>query len=1132
MRPLRFMAIWLLCLAGSCLHQPARTQVANLRCEYHSRPLGLDVRQPRLSWNLLAKARGVTQSAYRILVASTPSMLQQARGDLWDSGMIRSNQTLHIPYQGKPLKSRQAAYWKVMIWDQNGRPSAWSAPGTFEMALLETTDWHGRWISAANPGSAADWPAPLFRKSFQLLKNIRQARLYISGLGYYEASLNGTKISDHVLSPNQSNYDRRHHVTTAEPNITGMSTTVYYETFDVTPLLQSGDNALGIMLGNGWYYQRDRLEDTNMWYDTPRLLAQLEVWYQNGQRQIIASDETWRTSASPILHNGLHTGEIYDRRKEQVGWDQVGFDDSGWHLSMAVRPPTGLLTAQIFPADRVIKTLPARSLTMPEPGVYQFDLGQMISGWARLKITGPAGTAVQLRFIEEMGPSYGQTDTYILNGKGLEVWEPRFTWHAFRYVQVINAPTPLAIDAIEGRMVNTDVDSAGSFVCSNSLFNKILQNYRWTQLGNLHGGVPSDCPHRERRGYTGDGQLAARAAIYNFDMALLYSKWMNDIRDAQNHLSGYVPNTAPYQGGGGGTAWGSACVLIPWYMYQYYGDIRLLEESYGHMQKWIDYLSSQLNQYGLLADQGLGEWVPPDITEIPETFVNTCYYKHNLDIMAQCATVLRRGEDAQRYAAAAERTRTTLHRVYLNSDRCSYSIGRQGADVFPLAFNITPDSLVQPVLSHLIAHLLEKCQGHFDTGILATPLLLQVLSTYQRNDLAYTLMNHMDFPSFGYMISKGATTIWETWMGDQSHSHPMFGSVCQWFYEQLAGIAPDPLHPGFQRMRLQPHPLADLSFVKASYRAATGTIHSHWRLQQNDFIWDVRLPANTTAALFIPAQSADHVSESGKPINADSEIVFKGMENGYAVYDIPSGEYHFISSGIGDRLAEAMIAAPVILPGDTLIEKPNRVSVRIESRMAAGEPMEIRYTLDGSEPDRNALRYTEPFTLDHTAVIKAKSIKKGAYSFTRTQLIQFVDPNQNGLHYRTFYGTWKKLPDMDRLQAGKSGHAYRFALDDIVSRDDLFAVQYHGKIRIDQAGLYTFYLLSNDGSNLYLNDKWVVNNDGEHGAEERKGDSYLSAGLHPIRVDYFQAGGGMLLKVSYSSANMSKREIAADVLYQ
>jgi alpha-L-rhamnosidase len=1129
MKAIFLPAILALCLAFSCGQQG--THIDHLCCEYHPHPLGLDIQQPRLSWQIQSEQREVRQSSYRILVASNMKKLQNNEGDLWDSGQVRSDQNTHIPYGGAPLQSRQQLYWKVMIWDQNEKPVRWSSVGQWEMALLHSDDWQAKWIGSRDYDAGSEPPAPLFRKAFALSSQIKQARLYISGLGYYEASLNGRRIGDHVHSPNHTNYDRRQSETTSDYPHGQMGKTVFYETYDVTDLLKQGENVLGVILGNGWYRQQDNMADQQIQYDSPRLLAQLEVSYSNGEKQIIASDDSWKTGQSPILHNGIYSGETYDARLELPGWDQPRFQDKDWLQAMLVRAPMGVLRSQTYPADRVIKILPSRALTMPDSGIYQFDMGQMISGWVRLTMSGPAGSAVTLRFIEELGPTYGQTDTYILK-EGKNVWQPRFTWHAFRFVQVQNAPQPLTIDAVQGCVVNTDVDSAGTFACSNPLFNKIIDNYRWTQLGNMHGGVPSDCPHRERRGYTGDGQISARAAIYNFDMSLFYSKWLNDIRDAQDRNSGHVPNVAPYEGGGGGTAWGSACVLLPWYMYLYYGDTRILRDYYEMMQRWINYMTSQLDANGLLVHQGLGEWVPPDIVALPETFVNTCYYYHNLDIMSQIAARTGHPEDAEKYKAAMGKTRQTIHRHYLNNDRCSYSIGWQGADVFPLGFHITPDSLAEAVLSHLTNHLYTDRQGHFDTGILATPLLLELLTEYGQSELAYTLMNQRDYPSYGYMIEKGATTIWETWLGDQSHSHPMFGSVCQWFYEALAGITPDPARPGFQHLLMQPHAVAGLDYVKAGYKSPLGLIKSHWRFDRDDFVWAITIPANSGATVYIPASANGQITESGEKPEKQKGIRALGTKNGRAIFEISSGSYSFRASQVRSSLPTPVLPAPTISPADTLVEMPHKATVRIQQTMSGLQTMQVRYSLDGSEPDSTATLYSGPFAVDHTVVVKAKLFKNGHTSgLTATQLIQFVDPERNGVQYKRYNGIWKELPDFAKLRPNKTGKLYYFTLEEIVGKDDLFAAEFFGQIKIDRPGKYTFYVLSNDGSKLYVDNKLVVDNDGQHGAEERSGSIVLPAGMHDFRLDYFQAGGGMLLKVSYTGPEAGKREVAAEMLF-
>ncbi|TSA32698.1 MAG: hypothetical protein D4R64_15585, partial [Porphyromonadaceae bacterium] len=871
----------------SCTSNKIKPEVTALRCEYIACPVGMDVLSPRLSWQMKKDVRGARQTAYRIMVATSDEQLLNNTPDLWESGKINSDQSIQVVYHGKPLRSGMEVSWKVQIWDEKNNVSAWSSISHWEMGLLDHGDWQAKWIGGPGSLTSGDWKqaSPLFRKKVAVSRKIKKARAYISGLGYYELYINGEKIGDHVLSPNQTNYDRQKVEKWSEPRIGNMTTRVLYETFDITFSLKSGENTIGVILGNGWYIQADHPLDTSLWYDTPRLIAQIGIEYEDGSKELIISDESWKASLSPIRYNGLHTGEIYDARTEQNGWNATGFDDSKWVYAVSVRPPTGTLTAQISPPDRVTKTIKPISVTQPEKGIYRFDLGRLFSGWAKLQISGPRGTVIKLRFIEEFGPAYGQTDTYILKGEGAETWEPRFTWHAFRYVDVIGSPVELTVENIEGKVVNTDIIRAGSFECSNQLLNQILDNYQWTQLGNVHGGVPSDCPHRERRGYTGDGQISAKAAIYNFDMSPFYTKWLNDIGDAQNHITGYVPNTTPYQDGGGGTAWGSAYIIIPWYMYQYYGDKRILEQHYKGMKLWVEYLKNQLNKDGILVNQGLGEWVPPDIVEIQPDFVNSCYYYHCCQLMTEISGVLNNSTDKLYYAQLAAEAQAAINTIYYHAGNSSYSIGRQGANIFPLGFGIAEKENVEAVFNNLLKNIIDQSKLHFDTGILGTPLLVEVLTEMDRTDLAYTLMNQRDFPGFGFMIDKGATTIWETWQGDVSHSHPMFGSVCQWFYQNLGGISPDQNNPGFKHAVIKPSPVSSLSYANASYQSIYGEFKTEWKFVGDDYLLKVTIPANTFAKVYVLASDKKKVTESGKSISKNPNIKYLENQGKYAVYE-------------------------------------------------------------------------------------------------------------------------------------------------------------------------------------------------------------------------------------------------------
>jgi len=532
-------------ISSDTLESKVAIQPGNLRCEYLINPLGIDTPAPRLSWNLSTDKQNQKQQAYQILASESKKNLNSDKGDLWDTGKIISDQCLHIPYEGKDLASRMKIYWKVRVWDQEDLPSEWSSIAEWEMSFLDKSDWKASWVGIGEdkkPDSPETDPAPYFRKEFNLKEEIKSARAYVTGLGYYEFYLNGNKIGDQVLAPAQTNYDRRNMRHLLYPYDDKPDTRVFYHSFDISETIKDGMNTAGIILGNGWYNQRDRKEEGWMWYDTPRFICQIEITYGNGDSETIFSDTSWKFSTGPIRHDGIFTGEIYDARLEHEGWSDSGYDDKSWKNARIVRPPTGKLEAQLAPHDKVTGTIKPVSFFRVSEGVFLYDLGQMFSGWIRLNVSGQKGDTISIRYIEELGKDYKQKDLYILNGNGHETFEPRFTWHAFRHVEISGLRNTPELSDVLGVIVNTDVDTTGYFECSNDLFNKIYQNYIWTQLGNFHGNRSSDCPHRERLGYTGDGQILAETSIFCFDMTHFYSKWINDMADAQNSETGFVPS--------------------------------------------------------------------------------------------------------------------------------------------------------------------------------------------------------------------------------------------------------------------------------------------------------------------------------------------------------------------------------------------------------------------------------------------------------------------------------------------------------------------------------------------------------------------------------------------------------------
>ncbi len=1111
----------------SCSFAKNKLEVNDLSCEYLDNPLGIDVLSPRLSWRLKAENNNFKQKAYHILVASSPQKLENNIGDIWDSGKVLSDKSTQIKYAGSELKPRQKVYWKVGVWEQESEASIWSEISIWEMALLNKEDWKASWIGKdesirAEVGQKN--PTMYFRKSFDVKGGIEKARAYITGLGYYELYINGKKVGDHVLAPNQTNYDSRQENSFENGRVANMSTRILYETFDISDYLKEGENVAAVILGNGWYYRTERDEFLSMYSNLPRFISQIEIENADNSKQTIISNETWKMGSGPIVENSIYYGEVYDARLEELNWNLSDFDDRNWENSKVVRIPDGNLRAQMSEPDRVVDVIQLVSVSTPNKGVYRFDFGTMFSGWVKLKVNGERGNELKLTFFEDNGNTYEQTDTYILKGEGLEEWEPRFTWHSFRYVEVTGSATKLALENIEGKLVHTDVKQDGFFESSNKLFNRIFNDFNKTQFDNMHGGVPTDCPHRERRGYTGDGQISAQAAIYSLNMKSFYTKWINDIADAQNSKTGYVPYTAPYQSGGGGTPWGSAYIIMPWYMYLYYGDVEIMEQHYNGMKNYIGYLVTQTDNEGLIIENNLGEWVPPTPTEIPPSFVSSAYYFYDLTLMAKMAEVLGKEADAFSFQKMAEKTKLAFNKRYYDTEYFSYSIGWQGANVFPLAFGMVPENLTQNVFKTLVNNIEVNTKGHFDTGMMGTPYLLEVLTKYGRSDLAFTIMNRRDFPSFGYNIEQGATTLWETWSGKASHSHPMFGSVCAWFFQGLAGINPDPENPGFKHTIIMPNVVDELDFANTTYSSIYGDITSNWEYKNGVLKLHVEIPANTTASVFLPGKNVDDVSFD------DLNVKFLGVEEDYIHYEIASGKYTFISKNLDGFIKTPMLSIPVIDPPDSTLFSPDSVLVNIRQY---SKNAEIRFTLDGSEPNENSELFTTPFILRNSAVVKARTFKAGLNpGFIKSNRIVFIDSLSNGINYNYFIGDWNLLPDFESLKPAKSGIVYNFDLNEFENLDDKFGIVFTGEIEIKASGTYMFTLNSNDGSKLFIDDNLVVDADGLHGFTSETGSVNLSEGSHKIKLEYFQAGGGKGLQLEYESAIIEKQKIPANILFK
>ena len=1052
----------------------ATTTVTGLRCENLENPPGIDAAQPRLSWILNSGERGQMQAACEILVASSEKNLAGNKGDLWSSGKLLSGQSVQVPYAGNPLASGTPCFWKVRVWDKDGKVSAWSKPAFWTMGILNPSGWHdakwigldgedvtnylagtswiwfpsgepeksaapatncfrrvvvipsdrriirakfvytgdnecrgwlngrdlgarnnyhtvkdnditGRlepgtnvfgftgynrdekpagivglltiefdrgepmviptdeswkvsdremdgwnelgfddsnWVSAKilGPIGMQPWgdvrvsesrvqPARYLRKEFPIQKKVARATVYFSGLGLSELYLNGKKVGDAVLSPAFAQYDKR----------------AFYVTYDVTKNLRRGANAIGAILGNGRFYaDRSKVYSGTMSFGWPKLLLQLRIEYADGSVAEIASDESWKLSLDgPVVANNDYDGEDCDARKEFTGWSKTGFDDANWQPVRIVSAPCENISAQMIEPIRVTGTIKPVAVNEVAPGVFIFDMGQNMVGWCRLKVSGTAGTKVSLRHAETLKPDGSLylanlrgaqvTDSYTLRGGGEEIFEPRFTTHGFRYVEVTGFPGTPGLDSIEGRVVNDDLKTAGEFECSNELINKVYRAIVWGVRGNYRS-IPTDCPQRdERQGWLGDRSEESRGETYLFDNSNLYAKWLQDIADAQRP-GGSVPDVAPsyWPIYSDNVSWPSSGVIIPEMLREQFADAQIVARHYDSAKKWMDLMSGFVTD-GIISRDNYGDWcVPPedpalihsrDTNRITDkTLIATSYFYCDCKLMEKYAAMLGKTDDAQQFHALAEKMKSAFNGKFLDRDKGQYSNGTQTSCVLPLAFGLVPDDMKQKIFNHLVDKIENETHGHIGTGLIGGQYLNRVLTENGRADLCYTIASQKDYPSWGYMIGHGATTIWELWNGNtadpamNSGNHVMLvGDLVIWFYENLAGIKTDPEQPGFKHIIMKPTPVGDLTFVKATHNSPYGLISSEWHRDGDKFDWQIEIPANTTATVFLPGKNVAGMTESGVPISQSRDFQLLGAEDGCVVLKIGSGKYHFVS---------------------------------------------------------------------------------------------------------------------------------------------------------------------------------------------------------------------------------------------
>ena len=883
-------------------------RVQNLRCEYLINPQGIDALQPRLSWIIESDQRGVKQTACQILVSASLDNLSKDQGELWDSGKKNTDQNTQLTYAGGPLKSGMAYFWKVRIWDSEGKISSWSKPAQWSMGIIDPAQWHAKWIGV-HQNDSSEYARPRYiRKEFTANKIIRRATIYATALGLYEIHLNGQRVGDQLLTPEWTNYTKR----------------VQVQTYDVTKQVYKGANALGVILGNGWYsggWQKWKGKLEAIYGKEPLLLAQLDVEYTNGEHQIIGTDGTWEGTANgPLQFAGIYEGVTYDARKESSGWDKPGFKSSQWNPVSLPQPgidfKIGKLVGQRGNPIRITQEIKPVSISEPKPGIYVFAFDQNIVGWCRFKFRGHAGDTLTFQH-GEMRELNGrvflgnltvvkkhriQLDKYVFKSDKEETFEPNFTYHGFQYVEVKGLKEKPTLDCLTGLIFHSDCPEVGKFTCSEPLLNKLAENIQWSQRGN-YMGIPTDCPQRnERCGYTGDAQFFMRAAVYNMDVAAFFSRWLVDVCEEAQMPDGHFADHAPTFGPGDGPniGWSDAGIICPYEIYQTYGDTTIIREHYAAMKRNLDWISAQSTNFIYTGKVGNGDWLSNDGGASKEV-IGTAYAAFDYKLMAEMASAIGEKKDALAFSNQFKNIKSAFVKTYLDNDGRIINCSQSG---YALAFTmgLVPEPLTEKMSQYFVDEV-KRFDWHPRTGFIGTPRLLPGLHIAGKDEDAYKTLLTKSAPSWLYPVSVGATTIWERWDawdgvnpqgGMNSLNHYSFGAVGEYLYRIIGGISQE--KPGYKSIRIEPIIKDGLTHATTSYCSIQGEIATAWKTEGKNLTIDVMIPANTDASVYIPTKNPNLVTESENSMTNAKGVILMKFENNKAIYRIGSGRYHFQST--------------------------------------------------------------------------------------------------------------------------------------------------------------------------------------------------------------------------------------------
>ncbi|MFZ2286258.1 MAG: glycoside hydrolase family 78 protein [Bacteroidales bacterium] len=888
-----------LALVALSLVLTAQVAVTGLLTENMTDPVGIDAARPRFSWQLLTDKRNTAQTAFELRVSD-------GKRTLWSTGRVNSDQSVHIAYAGEPLNSGGNYTWQVRVWDNQGKRSAWSLPVKFSIGFLDSNGWKAKWIEPGYPEDTIMRPSPLMRKEFTLRGKITGATAYITSHGIYEAELNGKRIGDAFLTPGWTSYGKR----------------LQYQAYDVTGLLKTGRNAIGVMLGSGWYRGNIGFRNSVNFYGKDiALLCQIDITYADGTTETIISDGSWKSSTGAVRYSEIYHGEIYDARLEKKGWTLPGYDDSAWDVVKVASHDMGVLIAtRNEPVKKHETFVPVKIFQTPA-GDQVIDFGQNLVGGVQMRVKGDAGDSVILSHAEVLdreGNFYTANlrsakarDIYVLRGGGEEFFEPRFTWHGFRYLKVEGYPGRLRPEDFTAVALYSAMKPTGSFTTSDSLINRLQHNIVWGQKGNFLD-VPTDCPQRdERLGWTGDAQAFSRTAAFNMNVNSFFAKWLKDVEADQ--VDGKVPYVVPNILGPGSvnsTGWADVATIAPWNMYLVYGDRQLLEQQYGSMKAYVESIRSVAKDDLWNSGFHYGDWLffrPDDdnsgMAAVTDRYlIAQCFYANSVQLLIKAAEVLGRTEDAASYSKLLDRIKDAFMREYVTPGGRLVS-GTQTAYVLTLNFDMLPEELREQAAERLVANV--RSYGHLTTGFLGTPYLCHVLSRFGHTDLAYELLLHKKYPSWLYPVTMGATTIWERWDGQKpdgtfqtpgmnSFNHYAYGAIGDWMYRVMAGIDTREEGAGYKQSIIKPHIGGGFTHVSASLDTYYGKLSSSWKIEDEKLTLDVEIPANTTSTVYIPGDDPQSIMEGGLPLAQVKEIQITGREDGFVVVKLGSGRYRFV----------------------------------------------------------------------------------------------------------------------------------------------------------------------------------------------------------------------------------------------